>query len=421
MHSSRGRETNKRVSYGILFSCPTVECAPLDLRDLGGDVFGEEEIRSDREPCCRASALEIGGVPSGRVGLKGSDSQETRERALKLGAIPTSPRRSVEALKRIYPLKDSIVLFTYPHEMGEDEAKEAGFNPQVLGLIQTGETSSNDTKNAAKEILALGADLILFAGGDGTARDMHDAIDAKIPVLGIPSGVKIHSAVYAVNPEKAGELAARYLQEDLPLREVEVMDIDQEAFRHGRVSAHLYGYLRIPYERRLVQNVKMASEGTESEEYQKSAIAAYVLEEMKDDCFYVLGPGSTTKPIADQLGIEKTLLGVDVVNGGKLVAKDVNESQLLKLVAEKRAKIIVTLIGGQGYVFGRGNQQISPEVIRRVGKENVVIIATKNKLNTLIGKPLLVDTGDEEVDRMFTGYAKVITGYKEHVMKKIAR
>jgi len=305
--------------------------------------------------------------------------------------------------------------------MGEDEARECGFLPNVIGSVESGRTSSADTKNAAREMLELRASLILFAGGDGTARDIYEAIGTRIPVLGIPSGVKIHSAAFAANPDKAGELAVKYLQENLPLQEVEVMDIDEEAFRQGRVSARLYGYLCIPYERSLVQNIKVGSIDTGNEEYQKKTIAAYIVEEMEDDCLYILGPGSTTKPIADELGVEKTLLGVDVVSAGKLAAKDVNETQLLKLIDEKKAKIIVTPIGGQGYVFGRGNQQISPQVIRKVGKDNILVVATRNKLNTIVGKPLLTDTGDEKVDRMLTGYAKVTVGYREHIMKKIER
>jgi predicted polyphosphate/ATP-dependent NAD kinase len=199
------------------------------------------------------------------------------------------------------------------------------------------------------------------------------------------------------------------------------MDIDESAFREGRVSARLYGYLQIPYERNLVQDAKVGSSYAEDDEYQKKVIAAFIVEKMNDDNLYVLGPGSTVKPIADELGIDKTLLGVDVVEKHKLISRDVNEKQLLELVEGKTTKIVVTPIGGQGYVFGRGNQQISPEVIKKVGRTNIVIVATKNKLNSLAGKPLLVDTGDEEVDKMLAGYIRVTVGYREEVMKRIER
>lgn len=324
-------------------------------------------------------------------------------------------------MKQIVTLADLTELVTYPAEMGENEAKECGLTPKVIGSIQSGKTSSADTKNAAREMEANKVQLILFAGGDGTARDICDAIDCRVPVLGIPAGVKIHSGAFALNPASAGEVSAKFLKEDLPLEDVEVMDIDEEAFREGRVSARLYGYLRVPYERRLIQNVKVGSSREEGEEYQKRAVAAHVTEEMEDDWYYILGPGSTTKAIADELGVDKTLLGVDVVNRGKLVAKDVNETQLIDFIPGKKVKIIVTPIGGQGFIFGRGNQQISPAVITKVGKANVIIVATRRKLDSMTGKPLLVDTGSEEVDRMLEGYMRVVAGYREELVKKIKR
>lgn len=338
---------------------------------------------------------------------------------MELGAVPTSPKKAIEALKHISSIRDLIEVVAYPHEMGEDEAKEAGYDPTVIGCIESGKTSSDDTKNAAKHMLDVGVDLILFAGGDGTARDIFEVVGCKIPVMGIPAGVKIHSAVFAVNPEKAGNLAAQFLERGLALREGEVMDVDEKAFREGRVSARLYGYLKIPYERSLVQDAKVGSSYAEDDEYQKKVIAAYVAKEMTDDDLYVLGPGSTIKPIGDELGIDKTLLGVDVVRNRRLLCKDANEKQLLALVEGKSARIVVTPIGGQGYVFGRGNQQISPEVIKKVGKSNITIVATKNKLNSLVGRPLLVDTGDEDVDKMLAGYVRVIVGYREELMKRI--
>jgi predicted polyphosphate/ATP-dependent NAD kinase len=305
--------------------------------------------------------------------------------------------------------------------MGENEAKKCKFKPTVIGSIQKGKTSNTDTKNGAVDMMRLKVDLILFAGGDGTARDICEAIDCKVPALGIPAGVKIHSAVYAVNPERAGDLAVRHLQASLPLQEAEVMDVDEEAFIEGRVSAKLYGYLNVPFERGFTQSAKSGSAGTGDEEYQKKVIAACVVEQMNDEFLYIIGPGSTTRAIGQELGFEKTILGVDVVDRRKLVAKDANERQLLELISGRKAKIVITPIGGQGYIFGRGNQQISPAVIRKVGKDNIIVVATRNKLNSLITKPFLVDTGDEEVDKGLTGYVRVLVGYSEEVVKKVER
>ena len=354
----------------------------------------------------------------GRVGLKGTDGVDTLERARELGAVSTSPARAVDALKRLIPLKGGIDLITYPREMGENEAREAGLDPTVIGSITSGATTSQDTISAAIEMEALGVDLILFAGGDGTARDVYEAVDGRVPALGIPAGVKIQSGVFAINPARAGDLAAEFLAGgDMKLRELEVMDIDEEAYREDRLSARLYGYLRVPFREAVIQGSKEASGG--SEEITLEAIASEVVEEMDDECLYIIGPGTTTRPIARLLGFEKTLLGVDVVRGGKLVASDANEERLLELIEGGRAKIIVTVIGGQGFVFGRGNQQISPRVIERVGRENVIIVATPEKLAALRGRKLLVDTGDPRVDEMLSGYHKVVTGYARRSVYKI--
>jgi len=354
----------------------------------------------------------------GRVGLKGSDGAETLRRAKELGATKTSPARAAEAMKHLAAMKDQIELYTYPGEMGEDEAQSVGFEPKVLGEIKAGETTSADTKAAASEMARLGVDLLLFAGGDGTARDVCEAIDGNVPALGIPTGVKIHSGVYAVSPAAAGELAAKYLRGEVSsVQQSEVMDIDEEAFRENRLSARLYGYLRVPREEAYVQGSKEATPVQEDENLK--AIAADLADEMRPDTLYVLGPGSTISSVAEHLGLAKTLLGVDVVQGGRIVASDVNEEQLLKIVTGRRAKIVVTVIGGQGFVFGRGNQQISPRVIRAVGRENIVIAATPAKLETLHGKPLLVDTGDPALDAELTGYTRVITDYGRRVVYRI--
>jgi predicted polyphosphate/ATP-dependent NAD kinase len=354
----------------------------------------------------------------GRVGLKGSDGVETLRRAKELGATESSPARAAEALRHLASLKGKLEILTYPGEMGEEEARSVGFEPKVLGKIKAGETTSADTKAAVSEMARLNVDLILFAGGDGTARDIFEAIDGNVPALGIPTGVKIHSGVFAVSPAAAGELAARYLRGEInSVQQSEVMDIDEEAFRENRLSARLYGYLRVPREESYMQGSKEASPVQEEENLK--AIAADLAEEMDPEILYVLGPGSTISSVAEHLGLKKTLLGVDVVQGGKIVAVDVNEDQLLKIVAGKRAKIIVTVIGGQGFVFGRGNQQISPRIIRAVGRENIVIAATPAKLATLHGKPLLVDTGDPTLDTELTGYTRVVTDYGRRVVYKI--
>jgi predicted polyphosphate/ATP-dependent NAD kinase len=351
----------------------------------------------------------IAGI-GGKVGLKGSDGPDIVSRAVELGAAPVSPFRTIEALERITCMKDKIEIITYPHDMGENEARNCSFDPTVIGSITKNRTTSIDTKNAARDMLTHGVHLMLFAGGDGTARDICEVVSDRLVVLGIPAGVKIHSAVFAITPRAAGDLAALYLQgKDTNVREMEVMDIDEDAFRKNRISAKLFGYLKVPFERVMIQNPKAGD--TVHEDLALDEIASEIVENMDTDCLYIVGPGTTTKPIMDKLGLKKTLLGVDVIANGKLVISDANESQLLKLVERRRTKIIVTVIGGQGFIFGRGNQQISPRVIRRVGKENILVVATPEKLASLHGSPLLVDTGERDVDEMLRGYIRVVTGY----------
>jgi predicted polyphosphate/ATP-dependent NAD kinase len=355
----------------------------------------------------------------GKVGLKGTDGPTVLQKAIELGATPTSPKKSIEALQRILKVRDSTEVVTYPAEMGEEEAKAVGFNPRVLGSIAKGKTTSEDTKKAASEMLDLEVDLILFAGGDGTAKDLCDIVDLKVPVIGVPAGVKIHSAVFAVNARSAGDLAAGFLKrEPMQLREMEVMDVDEAAFRENRISATLYGYMKVPFDRALVQNAKGGSPVTEDSSL--IDIATEIVENMQQDCLYILGPGTTTKPVMDQLGLKKTLLGVDAILNRQLAASDANEAKLFELLQGRKAKIIVTVIGGQGFIFGRGNQQISPKIIRRVGKENIIIVATPNKLASLKGASLLVDTGDPKLDSEFGGYTRIVTGYGRSVIYRIS-
>lgn len=354
----------------------------------------------------------------GSVGLKGSDGLEILKIAIERGAQSKAPARATEALKILAKIEDQIEVFTYPDDMGENEARNAGLEPIVIGCIHSTNTTAEDTVRAAQEMVDRDVDLIIFAGGDGTARDIYRAIsDKKIPVIGIPAGVKMHSAVYAVNPRSAGEAATKYLEGNgFKIRDAEVMDIDEELFRQERVTAKLYGYLLTPELKEYMQSVKS---GSRSEEASLLGIATEIIENMEDDVFYIIGPGTTTRSIMTQLNLKNTLLGVDVILNKEVIANDVTESQLYELLESRSARIVVTVIGGQGHVFGRGNQQLSPRILRKVGKENIQVIASQDKLIALESSPLRVDTGDSELDCELSGIIKVVTGYKERTMYKI--
>ncbi|KXB09339.1 hypothetical protein AKJ35_00970 [candidate division MSBL1 archaeon SCGC-AAA833F18] len=346
----------------------------------------------------------------GRVGLKGTDGPEALEKARELGAKPIAPDRAVEALKILKEEARDLEVITYPSEMGEEETQEAGFNPQILGEIKPGETTAEDTKSAARDFLDQNIDLFLFAGGDGTARDIVSVINTEIPILGVPTGVKMHSAVFANTPEDAGKLAARFLSEGLPLREAEVMDVNEEAFRQDELDTELMGFAQTPYESKLIQAGKLPTAPTGYEKADQESIAQFIVGSMEDNRLYIIGPGTTTRAIKEELGIEDpTLLGVDLIKDRGLLVKDAREEQILQEAEDTPATIIVSPIGKQGFILGRGNQQISPKVIRKIGKDNIIIIATPTKLEST--PKLKVDTGDPELDEEFQGHIPVIVGF----------
>jgi predicted polyphosphate/ATP-dependent NAD kinase len=352
----------------------------------------------------------------GAVGLKGTDGETILAKAKSLGAKPIAAGRAETFLAELIPVKENLQLIVGADSMGETEAKKCGFNLEVKGQVKS-VTSCEDTQNIAGQMVASCVDLIVFCGGDGTARDVLKSVGMKVPALGVPTGVKMHSALFSVTPQAAAKVAVGYLWGGLPLREAEVMDIDEEAFRKGHLSAELYGYMLSPYEPHLIQGDKLESPMTENEVRNQAAIAVYIIEEMKPDIIYIVGPGTTTRTLSDLLDQKKTLLGVDLFENKKIILRDANEEQILEAIAGKVARIIVTPIGGQGFVFGRGNQQISAKVIRQVGIDGIVVAATKSKLDRL--KSLRVDTGDLKLDDELRAHGiSVVTDYK--INQKIA-
>lgn len=355
----------------------------------------------------------------GAVGLKGSDGAEVVEQALSMGAEKRAVHRVAQVLQRLLPLKDSIEFVAAPGEMGADLCRAQGYDCVTAGeLLDAEHTTAADTEHCAAAIAGQGVKLLVFAGGDGTARNIVNSVPARQLCLGIPAGVKIHSGVYAVNVHGAAEIISQLVSGSLvSVAESEVRDIDEEAFRKGVVQARFYGELLTPVEHRYLQHVKCG--GREVEALVLEEIAAYLIEQMDEDTLYIMGPGTTTRAVMEAMGLPNTLLGVDLVKDQELVAADVGEKELLEATCNTPAKIVVTLIGGQGHILGRGNHQISPAVIRQVGVENLVVIATKSKLQELEGRPLLVDTWDEALNEAIAGLIEVITGYEDRVAYRV--
>ncbi len=349
----------------------------------------------------------------GSVALKGSDGVAAQ--ALALGAEPRAAARTRIALESLLPIVERLQFVTFAGAMGADLLAQMGFNYRVLGPEPAPLTRAADTQAAVLALQAEGVALILFAGGDGTARDICAVAGSTQPVLGIPAGVKIHSGVYAISPRAAGELARRLVEGGLVrLASGEVRDIDEAALRDGRVAARWYGELTVPVEGHYMQQVKQA--GMESEELVLLELADWLHASWEADVRYVFGPGSTLHGLAANLALATTLLGVDVLENGQVLARDVNEQQLYALVSAHPSRLLVTAIGGQGHIIGRGNQQISPRVLRAIGLEHLRVVATKRKLATLAGRPLLVDSGDPQLDGAFPDAIRVWTGYQEELL-----
>ncbi|GAB5449725.1 MAG: ATP-NAD kinase family protein [Halioglobus sp.] len=358
----------------------------------------------------------------GKLARKGSDGEALRELVASLPEEETrrAAERVARALGSLQAVANCLQFFTWGGTMGADLLQSLHFSAKVLGEPKSGLSTSQDTRAAASSLRDAGVDLLLFAGGDGTARDVLDAVGEQLPVLGIPAGVKMHSGVFALSPEAAGELLLQLVNGGLVgLQRAEVRDIDEAAFRENVVRSRFYGELLVPAENRYLQHTKTG--GREDASLVAADIAAWFSETLQPGRTYLLGPGSTTASVAAELGLQKTLLGVDVLRDGSLIARDVDEQQLLALLADRTdsAEIIVTAIGGQGHVFGRGNQQLSPDVIRAVGVDNIRIVAARSKIAALEGRPLLVDTNDAELDRALQGLHPVITGYDDHILYRV--
>ncbi|GAA1495409.1 ATP-NAD kinase family protein [Paeniglutamicibacter kerguelensis] len=357
----------------------------------------------------------------GRMAHKGSDASNIRDLAKRAGIEPLAPERAGQAVRRLLDGLESspvaVRILAGADEMGAD-ALDVGIPHKIIasGAIHPGASSSEDTKSIARNMAAAGVDLLLFAGGDGTARDILDAIGSSIPVLGIPAGVKIYSGVFGLTPSETGALAAGWLAN--PNRcsdEREVVDIDEDELRQGLATPSLYGTLRVPSDSRRLQPRKSGSPASDINAARSLGMAFAAT--MVPDRHYVLGPGSTTMAIGSALDLELTRLGVDVVCNGQLIAEDVDADTLNAMVPAEGATIVVTPLGQQGFVIGRGNQQIDYRVLQR---SELKIVATPSKMISLGGRPLWVDSGHPELDATICGYTKVFTGAKAEVIYPIS-
>ncbi len=346
----------------------------------------------------------LAGV-GGPAGLAGSDGADVQLTAQKLGASAQAEARAKIALEALPP---GTPVLTAAGSMGENMVRAAGLAPEVLytaGLP----TTSADTTSATRALAAAGAGLMLFAGGDGTARDVATGLEQypDAAVLGIPAGVKMYSSVFGVSPRAAGGLAAEWLADGLPLQEGEVLDIDEAAMRRARVEPYLHGIVSVPYRQGRTQARKSPTPVSEREAAVVAARGA--VRRFRPGVRYLLGPGGTMAEAARAVGFEKSPLGVDVVLDGQPLRRAASEQELLDEIAKGPAQAVVTIIGGQGFLLGRGNQQLSARVLRAIGPDPLMVVAPESKLVELHGRPLLVDTGDADMDARLAGFIRVVT------------
>ena len=331
----------------------------------------------------------------GRVGLKGTDGFNIQQQAISLGATSEAKYRAFETLNVLSSSSSIFKLTTCSREMGEYPALKAGFKPELVYSMASGPSTANDTRIAASEI---GEDIL---------------------TLGVPSGVKIQSGVFAVTPKSAGHIVRSFIDGEITetyLRKV--IDVDESNLNNDVICSTHYGFLKVPNDNTRIQLGKTATLISQIESL--SSLSESFVNQIDNNLTYIIGPGRTTESIMDFMGIDNTLLGVDVIKGKELLAKDVSEQDILNIVDSEKTKIVLTIIGNQGHILGRGNQQISPQVIRAVGFDNFIVIAAKNKLLQLKNRPLLVDTGDPDLDMDLGGYIKVFTDYGEHSVHRIS-
>jgi predicted polyphosphate/ATP-dependent NAD kinase len=369
----------------------------------------------------------IAGI-GGAVALKGSDGPDTVARARARGAVAQAPARAERALRGLAMDAGTIEVLAAPGEMGAELALGAGLAVTPTGDAVERPTTAADTRMAAVAMRESGVELLLFAGGDGTARDIYDAIGDELPLVGIPAGVKMHSGVFAPSPEAAAHAGETFLRlgTSARLRDADIADVDEHAAREGRVASILYGSARVPDLPRLVLPMKSGSRTNPSADL--DALCRTVAADLAPDTLCLVGPGTTTAAVLTALGLSSTLLGVDAIRNGRLVEADLTEDQLVALLDRNdrsahrdEVHLIVGLVGGQGVLFGRGNRQLGPNVLRRIGRDRMTILSAADKLLMLDPPNLWVDTGDPELDTELAGYVRVHVGPRQQIVIKVSR
>lgn len=358
----------------------------------------------------------------GAVGLKGSDGVEIQSEATRRGARPLAMARAVRLIQELGRRGTSFELKVAEGVMGEVAAREAGRDTAAVvscgissepGRVTTGQ----DTMTAASELLNHGVDIVVFVGGDGTARDIATVLGPGDVSLGIPAGVKMQSGVFARSPETAAAILAEFARNPGRTSEADVVDIDEEARRAGVISSTLFGRLTVPAAPRQLQGGKVGSRDEPRDVLR--GIAQSCAEKIDPSAMCLLGPGTTVSAVAEHLGVPSTLLGVDVLHNGSVIARDCSADELHRITENHRLEAVLSPIGGQGFLFGRGNQQLDARILERLNPDSCLIVCTSEKLGALGGGPFYVDILDPDVRDRFTGHRRVIIGYQQEAVIRL--
>lgn len=353
----------------------------------------------------------------GTVGLKGTDGAQTVAEALRRGAQPQAGHRARRAFERLAAQYPGAQIFAAPGRLGADYLAGLDLVVEVVGP-DTFDGTADDTHKMVRAMPDI--DLMVFAGGDGTARDVAAALDGRAAMLGIPCGVKMHSGVFAISPESAGNLLGdlmAYPDRAEWAEDVEIMDIDEAALRAGSIAPQLYGLVRSPRSRNRVQAAKGAPKRDDSG--QLRAAAQQVAGAMEPGTLYIIGPGTSAALVSEALGIAPTILGVDAVLDGVQILSDATATQLEQAAEGRKIRLILSVTGRQGFLLGRGNQQISRALIAKAGREGLIVLAGENKLAELSSHILAVDTGDPELDAKLHGFVRVHTGHARFTLLRL--
>ena len=356
----------------------------------------------------------------GRLGLKGSDGQA--EYARSKGANDRSGPRVKDTLEHFANLHreiSDITWFTSEGRMGTDWVPK---NIQIGDFITIHQSSDittvSDTSELVTSLIESNIDLLVYAGGDGTTRDIISVLESlgksEIPVIGIPCGVKMHSGCFASSPKAGAEVLSAWLNGDLLVSSTEVLDLDEEKYRNGEWIVRLYAEAKTPASPRWMQGAKMRVEATGEEEIIEG-LADHIRELLiTDNRLIIWGSGGTLRTISNMIGFQGTVLGIDASIGSQQIGTDLNEKQLLNLLSTHTGEVTLLLspMGGQGFLIGRGNLQLSPDVLREIDIVNILGVVTPAKLLSV--RRLRIETGDVNLDQKFAEkkYLKVLQGYR---------